>query len=303
MARDQTPWWLQALSPREFNNRSFSDQTGWATVDEDLHEHNALRVQYLVIVDLYKFYLDIAWKAVIWYYTATGALFAYFLNQEEQLRQCLLRWLFLSLAADLASRRAAGPPQRILAVLYGGGDLPRATQEIEGMRALWGSSVDVLRGADSTKRDVLHALGREYDLVHFACHGTFEALDPLQSALFLDEDHTRDSKRITAGDLLGRRLPGAPTVSLSACSSSLTSYGMTNDCTGLTGSLLRAGARAVIGSRWAVFDDTAATFMCKVYEAMADGVSGSLALSRVQRSLRSQRGLEDWAAFSYLGVP
>jgi hypothetical protein len=98
MARDRTPWWLQALSPREFNNRSFSDQTGWATVDEDLHEHNALRIQYLVIVDLYKFYLDIAWKAVIWYYTATGALFAYFLNQEEQLRQGLLRWLFLFVA-------------------------------------------------------------------------------------------------------------------------------------------------------------------------------------------------------------
>lgn len=209
----------------------------------------------------------------------------------------------VSLAADLAARRTAGPPQRILAVLYGGGDLPRATQEIEGMRALWGSSVDVLRGADSTKRDVLQALDAEYDLVHFACHGTFDALDPLQSALYLDEDHTLDSKRVTAGDLLGRGLPGAPTVSLSACSSSLTSYGMTNDCTGLTGSLLRAGARAVIGSRWAVFDDTAATFMCNVYEAMAEGVRGSLAVSRVQRSLRSQRGLEDWAAFSYLGVP
>jgi hypothetical protein len=209
----------------------------------------------------------------------------------------------VALAADLAARRTAGPPQRILAVLYGGEDLPHAKQEIEGMRALWGSSVDVLYGADCSKRDVLQALSREYDLVHFACHGTFDALDPLQSSLFLNDDHSRDSKRITAHDLLGRTLPGAPTVSLSACSSSLTSYGLTNDCTGLTGSLLRAGARAVIGSRWAVFDDTAANFMCNVYEAITDGVSGSLAISGVQRAVRANRGIEDWAAFSYLGVP
>lgn len=98
MAPDRAPWWLQALTPREANNSSFSDQTGWAPGDEDLHEHSALRVQYLVLVDLYKFYLDAAWKAVIWYYTATGALFAFFLNQEEQLRQGLLRWLFLFVA-------------------------------------------------------------------------------------------------------------------------------------------------------------------------------------------------------------
>lgn len=94
-----TPWWVQAITPKEeANNNSFSDQKGWALGDEDLHEHSALRVQYLVLGDLYKFYLDAAWKAVIWYYTATGALFAYFLNQEEQLRQGLLRWLLLFVA-------------------------------------------------------------------------------------------------------------------------------------------------------------------------------------------------------------
>jgi hypothetical protein len=98
MATGRAPWWWQALSPRELDSKSFTDPTGWAAGDEELHEHGALRAQYVVLVDLYKYYLDIAWKAAIWYYTATGALLAYVLNQDEHLRQGLLRWLFLFVA-------------------------------------------------------------------------------------------------------------------------------------------------------------------------------------------------------------
>ena len=92
-------WWpLQALSPEEAYSKSYIDETSWAGPRGKLEEHGTLRVQYSVYVDLYKYYLDIGWKAVIWYYTVTGALLAYFLKQEASVDSGLLRLLLLFLA-------------------------------------------------------------------------------------------------------------------------------------------------------------------------------------------------------------
>lgn len=208
------------------------------------------------------------------------------------------------LGAELAARAidATRPPERALAVLYGGPDLPRAREEVESLGRLWGDRLDVIDGAMGAKQDVLAALGDGYDLIHFGCHGTFDLIDPLGATLYLDADRVKDSKRLTAADLLNTPLQGSPIVTLSACSSGLTSYGLANDCTGLTGSLLRAGARGIIASRWAVYDDVAARFTGSTYSLISEGLTPQHAVSRVQRDLRSAHGIEDWAAFSYLGV-
>lgn len=99
MAKSRTWWALQALSPAEASSRSFSDSSHWAAAEEKLDENGTLRVQYVVLVDLYKYYLDIGWKAVVWYYTATGALLAYFLKQQTTVDKGLLRLLLLFLAS------------------------------------------------------------------------------------------------------------------------------------------------------------------------------------------------------------
>lgn len=103
--------------------------------------------------------------------------------------------------------------------------------------------VDVIDGAHATKADVLKALGRPYGIIHLACHGTFNSLEPERSFLYLDSDHERDAKRVSGAELSAVRFPRAPIVTLSACSSGLTSYGLMNECAGLTGSLIRAGSR------------------------------------------------------------
>jgi len=75
--------------------------------------------------------------------------------------------------------------------------------------------------------------------------------------------------------------------------------------TGLTGSFLKAGARAVIGSRWDVYDDSSAAFMKDFYKKI---VSSDLPPQKCfyetqVEAKRSGSNIEDWAAFGYLGLP
>jgi len=70
----------KALTFVEDENGSFKQKT-WA---DSAAPHlgpagNRLWAQYAVLVDLYKQYLDIAWKAGVWYYAITGAILTYYL--------------------------------------------------------------------------------------------------------------------------------------------------------------------------------------------------------------------------------
>ncbi len=168
---------------------------------------------------------------------------------------------------------------------------------------MWSGSVHVLRAECASKRDVLQALTEAWTHIHFACHADFNPVAPLQSSLRLRGRTDQDRHRVTAEDLLSTGLTPGVTVTLSACSSALTSFGITNDCSGLTGSLLRAGAGAVIGSRWAVRDKTGAAFMTSLYSRLLRQEEPALAVHATQRQLAERLELDDWAAFSYLGKP
>jgi tetratricopeptide (TPR) repeat protein len=211
----------------------------------------------------------------------------------------------LSLGVDLVERSAARTSGNALLVGYADEDLPRTAEEMQALEMIWNGRARVLDRDEHTKRGVLQALSEDYDHIHFATHGTFDPFAPLESALHLVRDPDRDSQRLTAADLARLSFGRAPVVTLSACSSALTSYGSTNDCTGLTGSLLRAGARCVIGSRWPVYDSTATRFMAELHERMAGGAgTAQECVHETQRSLRRAGArAEDWAAFSYLGIP
>ena len=192
---------------------------------------------------------------------------------------------------------------RLLVVSYGGDDLPESTREVESLQRRWGRSATVLLSQNCDKQDVLEELSKPYSHVHFVCHGTFDPYFPLRSALLLRSADDEDQYQVTASDILQVRMPAEAVVSLSACSSGLTAYGATNDLTGLTGSFLQAGARAVVGSRWPVYDDTAASFMMHYYNLILEGKTSLQAVRESQQQMRQKGGrLEDWAAFGYLGI-
>jgi hypothetical protein len=74
--------------------------SNWATPETLLADGNLYWRQYAVLIDLYKYYLDIAWKASVWYYALTGALLTYFFAElREGAAAPYLPWLLTFLAA------------------------------------------------------------------------------------------------------------------------------------------------------------------------------------------------------------
>jgi hypothetical protein len=210
----------------------------------------------------------------------------------------------LRVAQSLCERRAKTVEPRILVVPYLGADLKETAPEIEALRRIGGATVHVMTAEGLTKTALLDEMAQGYGYVHFACHGTFDVVDPLESALDLNQDRPGDAFKLRARDVLSLELPAYPVITMSACSSALTSFDRANSFTGLSGGLLRAGARAVIGSRWDVHDDTGCQFMTRLYELMfGEGLSPADSVSRAQREFRRHQPIEDWASFSLMGVP
>ena len=76
-----------------------------ATEGKNLNPDNLLWKQYLVYVDLFKFYVDITWKATTWFYVITGAILVYYFDhiggENLFLRYSLFLPFILSLGFSL----------------------------------------------------------------------------------------------------------------------------------------------------------------------------------------------------------
>jgi hypothetical protein len=78
-------WMRHAFSRAEDHADSFLPDN-WAKEGDPDDGKDRLWKQYGVLTDLYKYYLDIAWKAAVWYYATTGVVLAYYFdnyNAEE----------------------------------------------------------------------------------------------------------------------------------------------------------------------------------------------------------------------------
>src|SRR6266568_67752 len=72
---------------------------GWAAASEEISEDNLLWRQYVLLVDLYRYYIDLIWKVSIWFYTATGVSLAYFFTHFDSGNHSYLPLLLLFLGA------------------------------------------------------------------------------------------------------------------------------------------------------------------------------------------------------------
>jgi hypothetical protein len=103
-------WLREFLSRREygyaFDSNKWTDST-----PPPIDENNALWKQYAIFVDLYKYYLEVAWKVSVWYYATTGAILVYFFdhvgNGVKPLPYVLLFLAFISLGFSLVLGRAS----------------------------------------------------------------------------------------------------------------------------------------------------------------------------------------------------
>lgn len=193
--------------------------------------------------------------------------------------------LVIAPTARVLGRRA---PDRSGVVLVAGPDLRYADAEITELCQLYPDAA-VLAGNDANAPAVLEAMDGA-ELVHFSCHGAFNALNPMFSSL-----------RLVDGPLYGYDLAGvarAPAiVSMASCHAAESRGVGVEDPLGLSTVLLASGTVAVLGARPAVPDspDTVAVSVA-VHEALSNGRS----LAEALRSARARMPLVG-AAFDVVG--
>ena len=83
------------LGFREEDEKTDSDITDtpecWANKLAEIKPDSLLWKQYIVYVDLFKFYVDITWKATTWFYAITGAILVYYFAHADD-NNPFLRW-------------------------------------------------------------------------------------------------------------------------------------------------------------------------------------------------------------------
>ncbi len=193
---------------------------------------------------------------------------------------------------------------RVLVLGYEGEDMPGQADELAALSGIWGGQVTIIPGTHCTKKSVLTALQEPYDIIHITAHGTFNADSPLDSALHFCRDFGNDGRRVTASDLLVHVVfETRPIVILSACHSATVADSRTNSFHGIAGSMFRAGARGLIGSRWPIADEFAAEFMRRLHSQLRNSSrSPDLSVRDVAQTFREEGLAEYWSAFGYFGI-
>lgn len=137
-------------------------------------------------------------------------------------------------------------------------------------------------------------------LVHFACHGYFDAENsylsglevlpsPSPDPLGARRTGTSGSGLFTAAQITGRlHMPHCSLVVLSACTSGLSRLHAASEFTSLPGAFLVAGARNVVASLWPASDMAAALLMQAFYSAYEGSASAALAAARERLATMSR---------------
>jgi CHAT domain-containing protein len=159
--------------------------------------------------------------------------------------------------------------------------LVKAKLEAEAIARVF--STTPLLDAEATKQTVkTKATSASY--IHFSCHGSFNWMNPMESALYL----TRDEPLKLSEIIREFNLQSARLVTLSACETGISNIWQAPDeYLGLPAGFMQAGAPAVISSLWMVDDQSTALLMERFYRNHREkGMSFPAALREAQLWLR-----------------
>ena len=138
----------------------------------------------------------------------------------------------------------------------------------------------ILRGAAATRSGLLEALA-DTDVLHVACHGRSDRVEPRDSALYLAGDEP-----VTVTDLLASSASGVGLAVLSSCESAVIGDPVPDEVVGLPVALLQAGVRTVVATQWAVPDLPTAVLIADFYNRWRHGSTPAEALRAAQVQLR-----------------
>ena len=162
--------------------------------------------------------------------------------------------------------------------------LPGTLQETAGIAAVYPGATRVSGAAfthDEARRALLSA-----DIAHFATHGVMEPEAPLFSAILTSPAEGQPS-RLSLYEIVGMKLR-ARMVVLSACETGLGTLRGGDEITGLTRTLLTAGADSVVASLWKVNDESTALLMAEFYLRLNSGMAPAAALRAASLEVRAK---------------
>ncbi|KAI9663909.1 MAG: hypothetical protein M1821_007399 [Bathelium mastoideum] len=188
------------------------------------------------------------------------------------------------------------------------GHLPlEVTGEVEAVLSRtesWASAVCLER---APKRRVLQAL-KSCTLVHFACHGALDPVNPEQSSLIVGREA---EERLSVKDLDSINNKNFKIAYLSACSTAeIGLNGVADESINLANSFQLAEFQHVIGTLWGADDDAAAQIASLFYPALLrlkdkNNASVAQALHEAVIQYRNSEGKtmepSKWAPFIHLG--
>ncbi|SOC51209.1 CHAT domain-containing tetratricopeptide repeat protein [Ornithinimicrobium cerasi] len=176
--------------------------------------------------------------------------------------------------------------------------LPYAAEEGERVRRLFKDGL-VLSGRTATRSSVWEALSA-WPVLHFACHGYADAVEPLMSSLLMAGDEPIRVREILADARLQARL-----VVLSACETAVVGSGLPDEVVGLPTAFIQAGVGGVVATWWPVYDESTARLMEGFYTQLRrrlDDPAEALRLAQLQmRAFPEFRHPVHWAGVSYFG--
>jgi CHAT domain-containing protein/Tfp pilus assembly protein PilF len=185
--------------------------------------------------------------------------------------------------------------------------LPLSGQEVKSIAGLYPES-RVYLGRDATEERA-KSIGRDSQLVHFACHGLLDERFPLNSSLALtlpeQKSAGQDNGLLQAWEIFESVRLNADLVTLSACDTALGREMAGEGLVGLTRAFQYAGARSVLATLWGISDRSTARFMERFYGYLRSGKPKDQALQAAQiDQIREKAGLSHpfhWAAFQLTG--
>ncbi|MBC8434107.1 CHAT domain-containing protein [Desulfobacula sp.] len=198
--------------------------------------------------------------------------------------------------------KAGNRQQKERLVAYGDplGDLQFAGKEVEQIKSLF-PQAHVLSGKQVTKQSVTASIGQG-DIIHFACHGQYDAQSPFNSALILSGPG-QAPQRLSVSEIMGLKFSPS-LVTLSACDTGLARISGGDELIGLVRGFFVAGSPSLVTTLWQIDDESTATLVTRFYENMIQkGMNKAQALREAKLHLIA-KGYQTpyyWAAFVLQG--
>ena len=179
-----------------------------------------------------------------------------------------------------------------------GKKIPFAKKEVLTLKRYYKNAV-LFTDKKATKENLFNNLSSK-DIIHVAAHGTFDALDPLNSYLKLTGAGEDDGK-LSVKEIFSSHIK-ADLVTMSSCESGMGKVSFGDEITGFNKALFFAGTRSIISALWRINDVASAVLMKRFYRYLSEGFSKDQALRKSQILVRQYFPHPSyWAAYRLTG--